>query len=187
MKKVLAVLAVSMLATSAFAASDSGVVTFRGSFIQDSCQVDSNSKNVAVKFDDVHTANARVTGAVPNSEKPFSISLMNCPANYDNGTKVLSNVAIKFDNAANISQNGNLENNPGASALPVQGVEVQILGSDDQAIDLKNKPESAQASLHAMADGSAKFDFKAQYYIPDPNKVVPGSFVSSIPFVLEYK
>lgn len=201
MKKVLAVLAVSMLATSAFAGAGSASlqISVNGSATPSTCAVSNKARDLVVGMTPVTTnvLNKSIGQPITEGEKPFSIHLVDCPLNVtkvkDDSGKLVNFVAdrvfVAFDsNSSNINKStGNLINTFKVEEGGSGGLEVQISDADtNKKIPLQDAKNAVSSDkLLDTNGGGYTFNFKANYVASEP--VSAGEFFSSIPFKVDYK
>ncbi|WP_199637757.1 fimbrial protein [Serratia sp. PAMC26656] len=143
----LAVVSVSVFATSAFAAD--GVVNFKGSITDQSCTVDTTSKNKEVVLGKV-SKDAFTLGKTAGA-KQFSLVLKDCP-------KTVSGATVRFDGTKVVGQAGLLELTAATDAAT--GVGVQLLDDQNNVINL-----GADSRIYTLVStGDNTLDFMARYY-----------------------
>lgn len=175
MKKLLALSAVALLSTSAFAASPNHIVNIAGKVVAQTCKFDTLMGGTVLPDAKVEGNNlVAVTGT--DLTKEFSVKLVECD------TK--SPVYVAFDGAhANVHDNGNLINKAPAS-VGAQNVQVKLI-KHGQDIDLKNQTFSNQ-DVVTPTTGTAEFKFKATYVV-NGGTPTTGAVNTSIPVLIKYQ
>lgn len=168
MKKTIAVViacAGFSLAAGSVYAADANLV-FTGTITDKTCSINGSVSQLekAVSLPQISTA-ALATAGNTAGETGFSLELTGCTG---------TSVQAKFAQGTNVDMtNGNL-NNTGTS-----NVQVQLLNSQHQKIELNNDSGIGQTELLDTTVGTATMQFYAQYYAK-ADKTVAGTVNTSI-------
>ncbi|MEI7035470.1 fimbrial protein [Fulvimonas yonginensis] len=171
----------SALAATANAVSNSspdGTITITGTIVGQTCKVDGKSFGtpdaITVALPTVLTSNLSSAGATAG-QKQFSINITGCDS-------ALSMVRTYFSGSNIDSTTGNLSNTGTAG-----NVQVQLLNSDNTAIDLKGADAAAQKSQVANLDssGNATLQYSARY-IANGGAASAGNVNTSVQFTMVY-
>ncbi|HEK2784345.1 TPA: uroepithelial cell adherence major pilin UcaA [Proteus mirabilis] len=156
------VIALATILSAAFAGSSmayDGTITFTGKVVDQTCSVDTQSKNLAVILPTVSVAtlnNVATTGLTP-----FTIKLTGCSTDKD-GAK---NVKVYFEpsSADTDLTTHNLKNT--ATGTKANNVQVQLLNSD-AATTIQLGTDSATQDVHPVQIDNANVNlpYFAQYY-----------------------
>lgn len=155
-----------------------GVINITGTVVAQTCKVDGNSfgtsDTITVGLPTVLTSNLASAGAVAG-QKPFAINITGCDS-------ALSTVQTYFSGSNIDSTTGNLANSGTAG-----NVQVQLLNSDNSAIDLSGADATAQNSKVANLDssGNATLQYVAQY-IANGAAAGAGDVNTSVQFTMVY-
>ncbi|HGN1313086.1 TPA: uroepithelial cell adherence major pilin UcaA [Proteus mirabilis] len=156
------VIALATILSAAFAGSSmayDGTITFTGKVVDQTCSVDTQSKNLAVILPTVSVAtlnNVATTAGLT----PFTIKLTGCSTDKD-GAK---NVKVYFEPSADTDlTTHNLKNT--ATGTKANNVQVQLINSD-AATTIQLGTDSATQDVHPVQIDNANVNlpYFAQYY-----------------------
>ncbi len=155
------VIALATILSAAFAGSSmayDGKITFTGKVVDQTCSVDTQSKNLAVILPTVSVATLNV--ATTAGLTPFTIKLTGCSTDKD-GAK---NVKVYFEPSADTDlTTHNLKNT--ATGTKANNVQVQLLNSDAATtIQLGTNVNSQNVQEVQIDNADVNLPYFAQYY-----------------------
>lgn len=150
MKRVLAITAMSVLASNAFSATPDAQVNFTGKVIDGTCTIagtGSSPTQINVPLSSVMNSDFTAIGALSKNQKSFDIVLTNCPT---------ATTTMKWDAAVNVDAAAGTLKNTNTSGTSAQ---VQLFKSDGTtAINLATDPGVSFTTT------SQTFTYVAKYY-----------------------
>lgn len=168
MKKV-SFLALGLLAAAQIhsATASDGSVTFTGLIKNQTCTANSPT----VILPEIGTGSLSTAAQVAGATR-FTIDLTDC-------APATGNVYAYFEQGANVNANGRLNNTGAATNL-----EVQLLDSVDQPMNLGSADQTSSAITVPVNNGTASLPYTARYYAT--GTVEGGSVASSVTFSIVY-
>ena len=157
---------------NAAAASD-GTVNFTGTIESQTCTVSLNggSSTGTVTLPTVAKSVLATAGQTAGATR-FTIDLSDCSTET-------GNVYAYFEQSANVNTNGRL-NNTGAAT----NVDLQLLDSANNALNLGSTDQSTSPTTAALTDGAATLTYSAQYYATGASTA--GTVASSVTYSINY-
>lgn len=150
MKRVFAITAISVFASSAFATTPDAQVNFTGKVIDGTCTIGgtgSNPTQINVPLSSVMSSDFATTGALSKNQKSFNIVLTNCPT---------ATTTMKWDAAVNVDAAAGTLKNTNTSGTSAQ---IQLFKSDGTtAINLITDPGVSFTTTNQT------FTYVAKYY-----------------------
>lgn len=161
------------LSTSAFATD--GSITFEGLVTSDTCSVSVNgaSSSTTVTLDPV-AASTLASATKTSGAMPFTIALSQC--NNPTGTVY----AFFEPNAANVSENGRLNNVSGTAA----NVTLQLKDEGGSVINIGNDDQKANPFTQTMVNGATTLNYSVEYFAEEA--VTPGTVLTSVTYAINY-
>ncbi|EEL0142665.1 fimbrial protein [Salmonella enterica subsp. enterica serovar Montevideo] len=180
MNKFNVILGVLAVISSAGAMAFDGAINFNGKVVDQTCSVDTASKNLTVTLP---TVAATSLGAVSKTTgmTPFYIKLTGCGVDNNQSKKV----KLFFDNSATVDANtGNLINT--ATGTKAENVQVQLMNADATTeIKLNNDFADQQVSATDIAVSDVTLRYNARYYSTDV--VTAGDVKATVNYTIAYE
>ncbi len=170
-KKHLLALGCSLLLSTGLAQAN-GQMSFSGSVLASTCQVNGGHNNVAVPLPPVQARLLANAGQVAGNT-PFSLRLTNCSAG-------LSRVSTYFESGPTINPQGRLIVDAGGSA----NVEVQLRNSSNTPMNLAGAQGSQNSQIVSITNGQAVLNYSAEYY--SLGNTTPGRVNTRVQYTLIY-
>jgi major type 1 subunit fimbrin (pilin) len=178
MKKIaLPLIAAAMgLVGSAAHASD-GTLTINGQITAQTCTVSGNGQgnNFTVTLPTVSATTLSAAGSTAGSTG-FNIALTNC-------TPATGNVRTFWEYGANTLADGNLLNNGTATKVEVQ---LQDMNGGQKVIDVSKADGAQNSQTVAIAAGTAKLQYAAQYIAP-AGGATAGTVTTKVTYSMSYQ
>ncbi|HCL5257978.1 TPA: type 1 fimbrial protein [Salmonella enterica] len=160
------------------ATDDQGTVTFNGTIINPPCEIDTTSKDTRVTFTPLGTNAFAGIGEEASQTQPFSIKLIDCPAN--------TNVNLTFagDTATDNTQLKAVTNGEDT------GVGIVVYGTDSAKTKVTFDDEPV-AGLQQISGEDEKNDITFNYISKvvatvDPASIKGGNFTATSTFTIYY-
>lgn len=164
-------------------ASD-GTITFNGEVTDVTCTVSAGGTGGDATVI-LPTVGVNAFGAAPDKTagaKPFSISLSGC-SSASGELATAKNVAVYFEQGANVNANGRLKNTAVSGA---QNVDIAIYRASDETTPLMlGKVPTVGYSTISTATPTTNMDFLAKYYSTTA-AVTAGLVTSSVTYSIVY-
>jgi len=179
-KKILAVIAASLIAGTAFTAQaasttltvSGGTIHFMGSVVDAPCSVSADSEHGIVILDQVTLKSMGAKGEASGQAKAFNITLENCDVStYKNAT-------VTFHGQSSSDQAGVLANTAGSGAAT--GVALQLFGPDGNKLDVEK-----ESSSQSLSTGTNKIPMSVDY-VTTADAPTAGSVESVATFQITY-
>ncbi|MGH8486643.1 MAG: fimbrial protein, partial [Pseudomonas sp.] len=160
------------LLLSAGLAQANGQMSFRGSVLDGTCEVNGGQRNVHVDLPPVSGSLLRRPGQIAGNT-PFSLQLSNCPAG-------LNRVFTYFEPGPTVSTQGRLIVDAGGS----ENVEVQLRNSTNGVMDLAGAEGIQNSQVVDIVDNQALLSYSAEYY--SLGGTTPGAVNTRVQYTLIY-
>ena len=167
------IVAASVLGCSSAYAFD-GTINITGKVNDQTCQIKTGAENLSVQLPEVGV-NSLNTADKTAGATPFTITLQGCRTGS-------GNVSAYFEPGSTIvgSRLANTSTNS-----PAGNVEVQLLNSEREPIDLAQSSASAQSSSNSALDATEiNLKYYAQYYAT--GVATPGEVKSTVNYTIVY-
>lgn len=206
MKKMLSVLAISLLATTAYAQdteeldtadlattltsskSDKGVINFDGKVLPSTCRVETNSQNLNVELKSVTVNDFLDEPNVVHGKTPFTVNLVQCSGPITGVSGTADHVTLTFDADSRTVEGGALKNTAaGGDAATNVSLQISSLkGDQETALDLSVL--GYDNDIKQQLDGSSlkHFHFNVGYKAVGGTPT-QGKVTAQLPFQIEYR
>lgn len=152
--------------------SERVTININATVIERSCTISNESLNLSIALQSGDLRQSRI--GVPFAGTPFSISLIDCPAN-------IGSAQITFSGESDTTMNNLLKNRLDDDSA-AQGVALGLYDTEKNVIDIKNNAETIRIN-HDQAVNT--FNFLA-YYVKTNEMATPGKIMSIADFELAY-
>ncbi|MFQ6572043.1 fimbrial protein [Pseudomonas sp. UM16] len=170
-KKSLLALGCSLLLSAGVAQAD-GQMSFSGTVLGGTCEVNGGHNNVAVSLPSVSSTLLRNPGQTTGNT-PFELRLSNCPAG-------LNRVSTYFEPGPTVNPQGRLIVDTGGS----NNVEVQLRNHNNVAMNLAAAQGSQNSQIVDINSGQAQLSYSAEYY--SLGGTTPGLVNTRVQYTLIY-
>lgn len=152
--------------------SEKVTININANVIERSCTISNDSLKLTVELQPGDLKGKKI--GTPFAGTPFSISLVDCPAN-------LSSAHLTFSGESDTTM-GNLLKNTNETDAAAKGVALGLYDTDNNNLDIKNNKKTI--TLNHSLDKNT-FNFLA-YYVKTDNKPGAGNITSIADFELAY-
>ncbi|MNZ37963.1 S-fimbrial protein subunit SfaA precursor [compost metagenome] len=170
-KKHLLALGCSLLLSTGLAQAN-GQMSFSGSVLASTCQVNGGQNNVAVPLPPVQARLLANPGQVAGNT-PFALRLTNCSPG-------LNRVSTYFEPGPTVNPQGRLIVDAGGSA----NVEVQLRNSTNIPMNLAGAQGSQNSQIVGISNGQAVLNYSAEYY--SLGNTTPGAVNTRVQYTIIY-
>jgi major type 1 subunit fimbrin (pilin) len=170
-KKHLLALGCSLLLSAGLAQAN-GQMSFSGSVLAGTCQINGGQNNVAVQLPPVETRLLANPGQVAGNTR-FALHLTNC-------TPGLTRVSTYFQPGPTVNPQGRLIVDPSGS----QNVEVQLRNSANTPMNLAGAQGNQGSQIVGITNGQAVLNYSAEYY--SLGNTTPGLVNTRVQYTLIY-
>ncbi|WP_422418878.1 fimbrial protein [Pseudomonas sp. GZD-222] len=170
-KKHIFALGCSLLLSAGLVQAD-GQMSFSGSVLASTCQVNGGQNNVAVNLPQVPSSLLANPGQVAGNT-PFALRLTNC-------TPGLNRVSTYFEPGPTVSPQGRLIVDSGGST----NVEVQLRNDTNAPMNLAGAEGSQNSQIVDISNGQALLNYSAEYY--SLGNTTPGPVNTRVQYTLTY-
>lgn len=153
-------------------AQASGQMSFSGTVLAGTCEVNGGHNNVAVILPPVSSSLLRNPGQIAGNT-PFELRLSNCSAG-------LNRVATYFEAGPTVNPQGRLIVDTGGS----NNVEVQLRNHNNVAMNLAGAQGSQNSQVVDITSGQALLSYSAEYY--SLGNTTPGLVNTRVQYTLIY-